>query len=187
MQHLISDMLLLANTDANGMPLHIETLLPDDFLLSVYEKYEQLALSKQISLQFLVPECDCTPIRADRERLTQLFSILLDNAISYTPAGGKVLLLLTQVKGQTTFAVADDGPVIPDEEKSRIFDRFYRADKSHTDCEHFGLGLSTALEIAKAHHGRLTVKNPSDCPHLADIFPQEKGVVFLFRCPDERA
>jgi len=187
MQHLISDMLLLANTDAHGMPLHIETLLPDDFLLSVYEKYEQLALSKQISLQFLVPECDCTPIRADRERLTQLFSILLDNAISYTPAGGKVLLLLTQVKGQTTFAVADDGPVIPDEEKSRIFDRFYRADKSHTDCEHFGLGLSTALEIAKAHHGRLTVKNPSDCPHLADIFPQETGVVFLFRCPDERA
>lgn len=187
MQHLISDMLLLANTDAHGMSLHMEALLPDDFLLTVYEKYEPLALGRQISLQLFVPECDCAPIRADRERLTQLFSILLDNALSYTPAGGKVLLLLTQAKGQTTFAVADDGPVIPDEEKSRIFDRFYRADKSHTGHEHFGLGLSTALEIAKAHQGRLTVKNPSDCPQLADIFPQETGVVFLFRCPDERA
>lgn len=184
MQHLISDMLLLANADAHGMTLYTEGLMPDDFLLSVYEKYEPLALGRHICLNLLVPDDDCAKIHADRERVTQLLSILLDNALSYTPAGGKILLLLAQSKGETTFAVADNGPSIPDEERSRIFERFYRADKSHTDHEHFGLGLCTALEIAKAHHGKLTVAGPADCPLLPDDFAAGTGVVFLFRCPN---
>lgn len=184
MQHLIADMLLLANADARGMTLHTEKLLPDDFLLSVYETYEPLALGGGISLQLSIPENDCSTIQVDKERVMQLFSILLDNALAYTPAGGKILLLLAQSKGQTTFAVADNGPSIPDEEKSRIFERFYRADKAHTDHEHFGLGLCTALEIAKAHGGRLTAADPADCPLLPKDFADGTGVVFLFRCPD---
>lgn len=184
MQHLICDMLLLANADARGITLHAEELQPDDFLLSVYEKYEPLALGSHISLQLSIPKSDCSAIRADNERIMQLLSILLDNALAYTPAGGKILLLLTQSKGQATFAVADNGPSIPDEEKGRIFERFYRADKSHTDHEHFGLGLCTALEIAKAHGGRLTAADPSDCPLIPKDFADGTGVVFLFRCPD---
>lgn len=185
MQHLISDMLLLANADAHGMTLRIGELMPDDFLLSVYEKYEPLALHRHISMQLSIPENDCSALCADKERLTQLLAILLDNAISYTPAGGKILLLLAQDKGQTIFAVADNGPSIPGEEKDRIFERFYRADKAHTDHEHFGLGLCTAREIARAHHGRLTVHDLSDCTLLPESFPNESGVVFVFRCPRE--
>ena len=183
MQHLISDMLLLANADAHGMTLHTQELLPDDFLLSVYEKYEPLALGRHISLLLSIPEDDCGTLHADRERLTQLLAILLDNALSYTPAGGKILLLLTQTKSQTVFAVADNGPSIPDEEKVRIFERFYRADNSHTDHGHFGLGLCTAQEIAKAHHGKLTVCDLADSPFLPDRFFGDTGVVFVFCCP----
>lgn len=186
MQHLISDMLLLANADARGIALHTEELLPDDFLLSVYETYEPLALGRRISLQLSIPENDCRTLCADRERVVQLLSILLDNALSYTPAGGKILLLLAQSGEQTTFAVADNGPSIPDEEKERIFERFYRADKSHTDHGHFGLGLCTAREIAKAHHGKLTVYDLTDFPLLPKSFPADEGVVFLFRCPNGR-
>lgn len=185
MQHLITDMLLLANADARGMSLHMTGLLPDDLLLSVYEKYEPLALSAQISLQFALLDDDYASFHGDRERITQLLSILLDNALSYTPAGGKILLLLTQKSGRTTFAVADNGPSIPDTEKPRIFERFYRTDDSHTDHEHFGLGLCTAQEIARAHRGKITVQNPADCPLLPESFPRESGVVFLFQCPDD--
>lgn len=184
MQHLITDMLLLANADAQGMSLHLTEVPADDLLLSVYEKYEPLALAAEVTLQFALLDDDYTSFRGDRERMTQLLSILLNNALSYTPAGGKILLLLTQKNGRTTFAVADNGPSIPDEEKLRIFDRFYRIDDSHTDHEHFGLGLCTAQEIAKAHHGRITVQNPTDCPLLPKSFPRETGVVFLFQCPD---
>ncbi len=180
LQHLISDMLTLASADAQGINLQLSDYSPDDFLLSVYEKHEQLALAGQISLQPVLLEDTYSPCRMDGERITQLLSILMDNALSYTPAGGKILLLLTQTKGRTTFAVANNGPSIPDEEKEHIFERFYRADSAHSDNGHFGLGLCTAQEIAKAHHSRITILDLCDCGILPEGFPREHGVVFLF-------
>lgn len=180
MQHLISDMLTLASADAHGIKLHPAELQPDELLLSVYEKYEPLALSGQISLQFELSENNYKTCHADRERITQLLSILMDNALSYTPAGGKILLFLTQSKGCTVFAVADNGSSIPDEEKAHIFERFYRADAAHSDNGHFGLGLCTAKEIAKAHRGTLMVQDLKDCALLPEGFREEQGVVFLF-------
>lgn len=180
MQHLIADMLLLANTDAHGMVLYPTQWHPDDLLLSVYEKYEPLAQAKGTALQFVLLDDEFAACHADRERVTQLLFILADNAISYTPAGGRILLLLTQSGGSTVFAVADNGPSIADEEKARIFERFYRADFSHTDHGHFGLGLCTAQEIARAHRGRLVVQDLKDCAFLPGSFPRESGVVFSF-------
>ena len=179
MQHLIADMLLLANADARGISLQTVSTAPDDLLLSVYEKYESLAASKGISLQFSLPDTAYRNGLFDRERMTQVLSILMDNALSYTPQGGKILLLLSQSAHHTTFAVADNGPCIPDAEKAHIFERFYRADSAHTDHEHFGLGLCTAKEIIRAHHGKIFVQDPCDCALLDGIFPQDGGVVFL--------
>lgn len=186
LQHLISDMLTLASADAHGIKLHPAGLQPDELLLSVYEKYEPLALSGQISLQFELLGDNFKTCHADRERITQLLSILMDNALSYTPAGGKVLLFLTQSKGRTVFAAADNGPSIPEEEKAHIFERFYRADAAHSDNGHFGLGLCTAKEIAKAHHGTLIVQDLKDCALLPKGFPKEHGVVFLFTIAEQR-
>lgn len=179
MQHLISDMLLLANADANRIILHEESVSPDDLLLGVYEKYESLAASKGIGLQFLLPDAACQNRTMDAERITQVLSILMDNALSYTPHGGRILLLFRQSDTSTSFIVADDGPSIPDAEKEHIFERFYRAESSHTDHTHFGLGLCTAQEIMRAHHGRITVSDPSDCTFLPDTFATTQGVVFI--------
>lgn len=183
MQHLIADMLLLASTDARGMTLHLTEWLPDDLLLSVYEKYEPLVSAKEIALQFVLSEEDYDTCSADRERITQLLSILVDNAISYTPVGGKILLLLTLDKSDTVFVVADNGPSIPDEEKTHIFERFYRAEASHTDHGHFGLGLCMAQEIARAHHGTLVAADLEDCAFLAGDFPRGSGVAFCLYLP----
>lgn len=91
---------------------------------------------------------------------------------------GKILLLLSQSAHHTIFAVADDGPSIPKEEKAHIFERFYRTDHAHTDHNHFGLGLCTAQEIVRAHHGKILVHDPCDCSLLPEGFPQDRGVVF---------
>lgn len=179
MQHLISDMLLLANADANRIVLHEESVAPDDLLLGVYEKYESLAVSKGIGLQFLLPDAACKNCTLDAERITQVLSILMDNALSYTPQGGRILLLFRQSDTSTSFIVADDGPSIPDAEKEHIFERFYRAESSHTDHTHFGLGLCTAQEIMRAHRGKITVSDPADCSFLPDTFATTQGVVFI--------
>ena len=178
MQHLIADMLLLANADARGISLQINDAAPDDLLLCVYEKYENLAASKGISLQFSLVDAAYRDCALDTERITQVLSILMDNALSYTPQGGKILLLLSQSAHHTIFAVADDGPSIPEEEKAHIFERFYRTDHAHTDHDHFGLGLCTAQEIVRAHHGKILVHDPRDCSPLPEGFPRDRGVVF---------
>ena len=82
------------------------------------------------------------------------------------------------ILGVCVGAVADDGPSIPEEEKAHIFERFYRTDHAHTDHDHFGLGLCTAQEIVRAHHGKILVHDPRDCSPLPKGFPRDRGVVF---------
>lgn len=187
MQHLISDMLLLANADAHGMKLHLQETSLDELLLDSFEKYESIALSRKLSLRISLPEEDIPFCRTDPERIHQLLSILLDNAVSYTPENGTILLFLMPARShRITFGVANTGPSIPDGEKERIFDRFYRAEKSHTDHEHFGLGLCMAKEIIRAHHGSIRVTEPevlaSDVAELQK-FPVETGTLFLMELP----
>ncbi len=159
MQRLLSDMLLLAGSDANSLSLCPARCQPDELLLAAYEKYELLAADKQISLSMRLPENDFADIYCDGDRILQLLSILLDNALSYTPSGGSVTLALEADPNAalTIFRVIDTGCGISAEEKPHIFDRFYRAEHSRTDKEHFGLGLCIAKELAEAHRGKIFV------------------------------
>lgn len=162
MQKLISDMLLLAGADSDHLPLHPKNCQPDGILINVYEKYESLAMKKQIGLSIKLPEEMLPDCYCDKERMTQVFSILLDNALSYTPSDGKVRLLLTFQKNFFLFSFSDTGCGVEDEEKELIFDRFYRSDHAHTDKMHFGLGLCIAKEIVTAHHGRIWVEDSAE-------------------------
>lgn len=156
MQNLMNQMLLLANSDSGHLPVHMESCQPDGILLNIYEKYEPLALKKKISLSIALPEEILPDCCLDSERITQVFTILMDNALSYTPSGGKIALSLTFCKpASLLFCFSDTGCGVPDEEKKRIFDRFYRSEKAHTDKEHFGLGLCIAKEIVSAHKGSI--------------------------------
>ena len=84
----------------------------------------------------------------------------MDNALSYTPSGGKVSLSLTFRKPSSLlFCISDTGCGVPHGEKKRIFDRFYRSEKAHTDKEHFGLGLCIAKEIISAQKGSIWVED----------------------------
>ncbi len=159
MQNLIRDMLLLANSDSGELPLRREFWQPDSILLHVFENYEPLAAKKSIRLSIQIPEELLPNCCCDRERIIQVFSILLNNALSYTPEGGKIHLSLAYEKPFLAFRFTDTGCGISDREKHLIFDRFYRSDQAHSDREHFGLGLCIAKEIVTSHQGRIGVEN----------------------------
>lgn len=169
MQHLISDMLLLANSDSRNLRLRLSLQQPDELLFQVYEAHQELARKKQISLGLLLPEDPLPDCLWDEERIRQLFTILLDNALAYTPAHKSVLLFLHSEGTRLLMGVADQGPGIPETEKDLIFQRFYRAQSSRTDKEHFGLGLCVAKEIVLSHHGQICVKNSDELERLFDF------------------
>lgn len=100
-----------------------------------------------------------SPCLCDKERIEQVLSILLDNAISYTPSEGRISLSLETTSDKYLLQVSDNGIGIPDTEKEAVFDRFYRCDKSHKDKSHFGLGLCIAQEIIYMHKGKLRVED----------------------------
>lgn len=169
MQHLIADLLFLTHSDSGALPMHLEECQPDLLLMDAYEKYELTATDKQITFLLQLPNENLPSCRADAERISQLFSILLDNALSYTPNGGMISLSLTYsataakkfsaMQRCFEFRVMDNGISIPDSQKDLIFERFYRAQNSHTDKKHFGLGLCIAKEIVNAHHGKIWVED----------------------------
>lgn len=164
MEHLISDMLLLANSDSKHFHIQPNNCQPDLILLNVYEKYETLARRKSISLRISLPDELLSDCYCDMERMIQLLSILMDNALSYTPKGGTITLSLSVTSAtKYRFSVADTGPGIADSEKNLVFERFYRSDNSRTDKEHFGLGLCIAKEIILAHKGKIWIEDNTPC------------------------
>ena len=101
-----------------------------------------------------------TIIRADRARLQELFSNLLDNAIKYTNVNGVITVRLKNDGANVHASVSDTGIGIPKSEQPRIFERFYRVDKSRSrEQGGAGLGLSIAEAIARAHHGSISVSS----------------------------
>ncbi len=159
MSRLIDDMLALSNADSSHLSMRKSDVELDTLLLSAYEKFEPLAKDKNISLDIDLPDTSIPPCRCDKGRIEQVLSILLDNALSYTPSGGSIRLSLQASTDKFTLRVADNGAGIPDTEKKAVFDRFYRCDKSHKDKEHFGLGLCIAWEILQMHKGKLWVED----------------------------
>ena len=159
MGRLIEDMLTLSSTDSLHITLQKDPVELHTLLLSAYEKFQPLAREKGISLNILLPDQWVPPCLCDKGRMEQVLSILLDNALSYTPAGGSIRLSLQAASDKITLRVADSGAGIPDSEKKAIFGRFYRCDKSHEDKSHFGLGLCIAWEFIHMHKGKLWVED----------------------------
>lgn len=165
MNHLIDDMLALAHSGMNRFHIERKSVELDTLCLNAYEAFEPLCEQKNIELTLHLPDAPLARCNCDPDRIAQVLSILLHNALSYTPEGGQIVLSLVYHKERKTYfeiIVTDTGIGISDAEKSHIFDHFYRAEKSRSTKGHFGLGLSIAYEIVTGHHGKISVHdNPA--------------------------
>ncbi|MED4228989.1 HAMP domain-containing sensor histidine kinase [Neobacillus cucumis] len=150
-----TDLLTLARSDAVPLQVMQEPILLDEILNQVVRDFNGLALLKHIQLT-----ADLQPIRiiGDKERIKQLFVILLDNALKYTKDHGKISIS-GEVKGSRAIIdMVDTGIGISKQDLPNIFDRYYRGDKSRTrHIEGSGLGLSIAQWIVQSHSGKIRV------------------------------
>ena len=154
----MGDMLLLASSDAGSWSIKQETVDMDTLLIETYELFEPVCQSSQIRLFLDLPEETLPHVNGDASCLKQLLTILLDNAVSYTPANKKITISAAVNGKEITVSVADQGGVIPADVRAHIFDRFYRVDKARSrESGGTGLGLSIAREIVQRHHGTIAL------------------------------
>ncbi len=157
MSALVNDMLTLSGSYSHHFSVNMQPVEMDTLIINAYEAFEPLAKEKSIILSVNLPENTLPTCTADPQRISQVIAILIQNAISYTPENGKIELSLSYKKNHFHISVTDNGIGISDEDKKKIFDRFYRVEKSRSAKEHFGLGLSIAYEIMQAHSGSISV------------------------------
>ena len=159
MSRLIDDLLLLANADASIWSFRADEFEPETLVITAYEAYEEIVKAKNQTLILDLPKEPLAVARGDFQRLRQALGCLLDNALFYTQAGGKIILGAYKDKHSLIIYVSDNGAGIPDEDKEKVFERFYRTDSSRSKKEHYGLGLSVAKEIIKLHRGKIYVRD----------------------------
>jgi heavy metal sensor kinase len=160
MTELLERLLLLARGDAGQWHFDLEMVFADDLLRRLRTVISSLAESKGIRLDLQIPE-QSAAVWADESAIRRLIMILVDNAIKYTPAGGRVGVALRHQDNCCLIEVADSGCGIAAEQLPYVFDRFYRADPARTAGMGVGLGLAIARTIVEAHQGRVEVTSTS--------------------------
>ncbi|MEW6276141.1 MAG: ATP-binding protein [Bacillota bacterium] len=174
---LVSDLLELARIQAGAVRLRIDLIDVPALLEEAADSFRLRAAEKGISLRTSVQPA--VTVRADYDRLKQVILNLLSNAIRYTPPGGTVSLSATCDSSAVTFSVVDTGPGVPEEELTRIFEKFHRLDKSRDSVTGgTGLGLSIARQLVMLHGGSINAQNRAGGTGLAVSFiiPHEPTV-----------
>jgi signal transduction histidine kinase len=159
MQHLAQDLLTLARSDRGELQLLTAPMDMVDLTSDVVRRLGPLAASRQQTLEFQNNVQSMTA-EVDPDRMQQVLVILVDNALKYTPEGGRVTVSIRRGSKSALIEVADTGRGIAAEHLPRLFDRFYRADAARSRAAGgAGLGLSIARLLVDAHGGDLTLSS----------------------------
>lgn len=150
---MVTELLELSRIESGRLSLDLRLVAPSELLVSASKRMQLQAERADLNLRV---ECagDLPKVKIDSQRLEQVLVNLIHNAVKFTKPGGEVVLIAVAGTGEVRFAVRDTGIGIPAEDVSRIFERFYRVDKSRTGSG-TGLGLSIAKHIVEAHKGRI--------------------------------
>ncbi|ERL66393.1 sensor histidine kinase [Schleiferilactobacillus shenzhenensis] len=175
LQHLTADLLTMAKADSNALTTNMQRIGLHDWAQQVLAPYAEIAAARGRAFDADL-SADGEAI-FDADQLHQLLVILLDNAFKYTTEGDSIWVATARQAKTWTLTVGNTGPSIPDTDKQRIFDRFYRTEPSRNRATGgSGLGLSIAQFIVQNHHGHVTV---------TDVHPQ--GVQFTVTLPLKNA
>ena len=175
LQGLVNDLQELSRIEAGAYKLNLESFPTLTLVNPVINQFQQQFTKKGIRLETNV-EANLPNVSVDKDRIQQVLTNLLGNALQYTSNGGRVTLTVSLVKNQIIFSITDTGIGISAEHLPYVFNRFYRTDKSRARASGgTGIGLTIAQALVKAHKGRIWVKSPGD----------EKGSTFSFSLPVE--
>ena len=166
---IVGDLLTLARADAGERKVVRASLYLDDIVSQVVASARALAERKSVAL--VVGSFEEAQIIGDAGLVERLVLIVLDNAIKYTPEGGRVRLDVTARDGARSVIVSDSGIGIPSDQLPRIFERFYRGESARSHAEGSGLGLPIARWIADLHGARITVASDATGTRVEIAFP----------------
>jgi len=160
MHRMALDLLDLARLEAGTADLKMSAVDVGALLRGIVEKFTPQAAKAGVNFQVNVPD-NLPVLTADGDRLAQVFTNLVDNALKFTPANGQVTLSAKKAGAEMELSVADTGMGVESEALPRLFDRFYQADSSRAGGEKHGAGLGLAIvqEIVQAHGGKIGVRS----------------------------
>ena len=165
LSRLTEDLLILSDLESGKVQLSRQLVDTSHLIQRVLEVFWDQAAKKQVQLSQIVAP-GLPSLSGDFDRLQQLFINLVDNAVKYTPSGGRVTISATRAPAnngaepRVEIAVTDTGPGIPEKDLPRLTERFYRVDKARSrDIGGTGLGLAIVKHIVQAHKGELTIQS----------------------------
>ncbi len=172
MGRLVTDLLDLARMESGHMTLYKDDVSITPFLNRIVHKFTPIAREVEVDLQFEHSEEEII-LEMDKDRIEQVFTNLIDNAIRHTPENGEVKLSIERHGDVCQIKVTDTGVGIPEEDLEFIFERFYKADKARTRVKGgTGLGLSIAKNIVDSHNGMINASRG-----------KEKGTIMTVTLP----
>jgi len=172
LSHLIDDLRTLSLADAGELPINLQNINPTHLLERTAAAYASQAQSREVALR-VKADPDLPEIEVDPERILQVMSNLVSNALRYTSSGGWIELLASAEQDDITIRVQDNGAGIAPEDLPKVFTRFYRGDKSRQQNGEAGLGLTIARSLVEMQGGTISVKSEIG-----------QGTIFTIRFPN---
>lgn len=162
MMRMVTDLLHLSRFDNATSHLDVELINFTAFITFILNRFDKIRAQDQEKKYELVRDYPITSvwIEIDTDKMTQVIDNILNNAIKYSPDGGKITVSMKTTDDQMILSISDQGLGIPKEDLPKIFDRFYRVDKARSRAQGgTGLGLAIAKEIIKQHNGFIWAKS----------------------------
>lgn len=174
LNRLVNELLDLARMEAGHIQLKVETLEVESYVERIIRKFNRIATENNVDLQLTMNLSENTAF-FDADRIEQVFTNLIDNAIRHTSEEGHVHITIDSNESEFQVVISDSGSGIPEEDLPFVFERFYKADKSRTrnkEKKGTGLGLAIAKNIIVGHQGTINVKSKL-----------QQGTTFTFKIP----
>jgi two-component system, OmpR family, sensor histidine kinase BaeS len=159
LQRLVEDLQQVAVAEAGSLRLQRESVQVAELVGHTVASREMALRASGLELRIEIPE-ELPPVLADPQRIGQVLSNILLNAIRHTPEGGTITITARELEGSVEIAVSDTGTGIPEEQLPLVFDRFHRVDPSRSrETGGSGLGLTIARLLVESHGGRIVAEN----------------------------
>ena len=181
MMRMVSDLLSLSRIDNDSSHLDVELTNFTAFITFILNRFDKIKSQDETKKYEIVRDYPITPVwvEIDTDKMTQVIDNIMNNAIKYSPDGGKITVGMKTTEDQLIISISDEGLGIPKKDLPKIFDRFYRVDKARSRAQGgTGLGLAIAKEIIKQHHGFIWAKSEYEVGSTFTIvLPYDKDAV----------